>query len=128
MGLVLETGRNPFACPKCGGNEYYTHRSRPEVRTCRDCLVQVRLRPGTLFENSKVPLSVWFRAIHSVLQRDRPISTQLLQKRMGFTSYGTAWALHKKINSALQKPEQREAFKNLFNSALTFAKSLDKAS
>jgi hypothetical protein len=118
----------PFACPKCGSGDFYTHRSRPEVRTCRDCLRQVRLRPGTLFENSKIPLSMWFRAIYLVLYRDRPISTQELKHRLQITSYGTTWALHKKMDLALQQPGQREVFKNLFNTALLFASNLDKAS
>jgi len=45
-----------FQCPPCKSPNFYQHTSRPEIRTCRECLKQIRLRAGTLFEHSKPPL------------------------------------------------------------------------
>ncbi len=109
---------HPVQCPHCGGREFYVHDSRPEVRTCEKCLHQTRLRTGTLFENSHVPLSIWFKAIYWITHRERPMSILELKARLGLHSYGTVWALHKKIQNALGNPETAEIFQKIFDSAL----------
>ena len=40
-------------CPSCQAGVFYAIRTRPEVRTCRECHRQVRLRVGTLNSSSK---------------------------------------------------------------------------
>ena len=43
-----------FVCPCCQGQTFYELRSRPEVRKCRCCRRQVRLRADTMLERSKL--------------------------------------------------------------------------
>lgn len=52
-----------FICPHCQKHEYYQHKSRPEVRECKGCHRQTRVRSGTIFEASKTQLLLWVRAI-----------------------------------------------------------------
>ncbi|GEM_PF-4396062 len=48
-------GKDSFKCRACGVSKFYQHRSKPEIRTCSQCLKQTRLRAGTIFEHSKLP-------------------------------------------------------------------------
>ncbi len=95
-----------FICPHCGASEYYQHASRPEVRTCRQCRRQARLRAGTILENSKLPLLVWAKAIYYMMEGKRGMSALELKRRLGASSYGTVWALMHKIRRALYKRDE----------------------
>lgn len=115
---ALKAGGGPYACPACGCEAYYTHQSRPEVRTCQSCKKQARLRPGTLFEGSKLPLAAWFRAIYWMIHHEKPLSIPLLQQRLGIPSYGTVWNIQKKIKEALEDPGEPEKYRSIFDAAL----------
>ena len=52
-----------FHCPHCHAEKYYVLATRPEVRTCKGCRRQLRLRVGTIFEASKTPLLLWVKAL-----------------------------------------------------------------
>ena len=57
-----------FLCPKCRNESYYQHRKNPEIRECKKCHSEVRLRANTIFQKSKTPLLMWLRAICFVTQ------------------------------------------------------------
>jgi hypothetical protein len=90
-----------FVCPHCQGKVYWELRTRPEVRQCRGCLKQVRLRVGTLFESSKLPLLTWMQAMLFMMQGKRGLSALELQRLLGLTRYETAWSLLMKVRKAL---------------------------
>lgn len=92
-----------FICPHCQSEKFYALRSRPEVRTCKSCRRQTRIRAGTLFEASKTPLLVWVKALFYVMQGKRGISAQELQRHLGLKSYGRVWGILQKIRTALQQ-------------------------
>ena len=48
-------GKN-FLCPKCQHEEFYQHKKSPEVRECKNCHFDVRLRANTIFQHSKTPM------------------------------------------------------------------------
>lgn len=96
-----------FQCPHCKSPHFYQHTSRPEIRTCRQCLKQIRLRAGTLFEHSKLPLRIWFQAIQLLMQGKRGISALELKRVLKIGSYQTAWLMLQKIRAALKDREQR---------------------
>ncbi len=125
---ALKLNDGPFTCPNCGEKEYYRHHSRPEVRTCCDCLRQIRLRPGTIFENSRVSLSTWFRAIYWMINRNGRISTQELQHRLELTSYNTAWTLRRKIQETLKDPGKVQKYQRLLMMEQNSNQNLVKAS
>ena len=91
-----------FACPHCHAEECYVLRTRPEVRTCKGCRRQLRLRAGTIFEASKTPLLLWVKALFYVMQGKRGMSAQELQRHLGLKSYGRVWSMLQKIRAALQ--------------------------
>lgn len=96
----------PFKCPHCGYVEYYQYRCRPEIRKCRKCLRQVRLRAGTIFENSKLSIMTWVRGLYSMMQGKRGISAVEVQKQIEVGSYFTAWGLLHKIREGLRQRDE----------------------
>ena len=55
---------------------------------------------GTVFEGSKLPLRVWFRAMWWVTNQKNGVSALGLQRLLGFGSYKTAWTLLHKLRRA----------------------------
>ena len=51
-----------FVCPRCGGRESYSLRTR-RLEQCRACRHQVSVTAGTIFHKTRVPLRIWFLAL-----------------------------------------------------------------
>ncbi len=96
-----------FVCPKCAHENFYQHKKNPEVRECKQCHSEVRLRADTIFQNSKTPMLIWLRTICLVTQGKRGVSALELQADLGMKSYGTAWILLHKIREALRQRDER---------------------
>lgn len=92
---------NEFICPKCQHEEFYQHKKYPEVRECKRCHFEVRLRARTIFQHSKIPILTWLRAIGLMSQGKRGISALELQSGFSMKSYGTAWSILHKIREVL---------------------------
>lgn len=92
-----------FRCSGCGGAEFYQMECRLDVRQCRACRKQLRVRAGTIFENSKTSVLRWLRAIYFVMQGKRGVSALELMRHLGMNSYGTVWAMLHKIREALRQ-------------------------
>ena len=95
-----------FVCPKCSGESFYQHNKNPEIRECKNCHLYVRLRANTIFQNSKVPMLVWLKAICFMTQGKRGISALELQSELEMKSYGTAWNLLHKIREAFRQRDE----------------------
>ena len=62
------------------------YKTEAEIRNCRQCHSLVRLRVGTVLENSKSKVLTWVRAIFLVMDSKRGISAKELQGKLN-TSY-----------------------------------------
>ena len=60
-------------------------KTRPEVRKCKVCGKQQRLRVVSLFENSHLPLLTWVRAIYLMMQGKRGLAALELQYQLGLS-------------------------------------------
>lgn len=109
-----------FQCHHCKSENFYQHTSRPEIRTCRKCLRQIRLRAGTLFEHSKLPLRLWFQAIQLLMQGKRGISALELKRVLKLGSYQTAWLMLQKIRAALKDRDSQYKLQGLIEMDGTF--------
>ena len=92
-----------FICPKCLGEHYYQQKIKPEIRKCKTCGLRVRTRANTIFQNSKMPLLIWLKAICFITQGKRGISALELQASLEMKFYGTTWVLLHKIRNALMQ-------------------------
>ena len=63
---------------------------------CATCGHQVSVTAGTIFQDTRTPLTLWFRAIWWVVSQKPGASALGLQRVLGLGSYRTAWTwLHK---------------------------------
>lgn len=96
-----------FTCPKCKNETYYQHHKNPEIRECKKCHFEVRIRANTIFQKSKTPLLTWLKIICLVTQGKRGVSALELKADLEMKSYGTAWTLLHKIREALRQRDAR---------------------
>jgi hypothetical protein len=95
----LKFNGQPFRCKRCGSDDFWQYKSNLEIRKCKQCYLQTRLRKGTLFEQSKVPMRDWMRAIEYYLEHKSRARVRGLMKYLGGISYPKAWALLMKIRA-----------------------------
>ncbi len=91
-----------FVCPGCGGRSAWA--MRHGLWLCRQCRRQVSVTAGTIFQDRKLPLTTWFRAMWQVTSQKSGVSALGLQRVLGMGSYKTAWALLHKLRRAMVRP------------------------
>jgi transposase-like protein len=77
---------------------------RGNLWLCADCRHQVSVTAGTIFQDSHLPLTTWFRAMWFVTSQKNGVSALGLQRVLGLGSYKTAWALLHKLRRAMVRP------------------------
>ena len=90
-----------FACPGCGTHGLPVRR---ELWRCVSCGRETSVSAGTIFQDSKLPLSLWFRAMWHVVSQKNGVSALGLQRVLGLGSYKTAWAVLHKLRRAMVRP------------------------
>jgi transposase-like protein len=91
-----------FVCPHCGvGKAWPMGRG---LWLCGGCRSQVSVCAGTVFQDSHLPLSVWFRAMWHVTSQKNGVSALGLQRALGLGSYKTAWTMLHKLRRAMVRP------------------------
>lgn len=91
-----------FVCPRCGGRKGWFMK-RGLVK-CATCEYQVSVKAGTIFDRSRLPLTMWFRAIWLVTSQKNGANAKGLQRVLGLGSYETAWTWLHKLRRAMVKP------------------------
>jgi transposase-like protein len=91
-----------WVCPRCEGRESWLVR-RNRWR-CGQCRYEVSVSAGTLFQDSHLPLTTWFRAMWYVTSQKNGVSALGLQRVLGLGSYKTAWAILHKLRRAMVRP------------------------
>lgn len=90
-----------FVCPACGGRGAAIRR---DLWRCEGCGRETSVMAGTVFQDTKLPLTTWFRAMWQVTSQKNGISALGLQRVLGLGSYKTAWALLHKLRRAMVRP------------------------
>lgn len=91
-----------FVCPRCGGQTAWAM-SRG-LWLCGGCRRQVSVTAGTIFQDRKLPLTTWFRAMWHMTSQKNGVIALGLQRVLGMGSYKTAWALLHKLRRAMVRP------------------------
>ncbi len=89
-----------FICPNCKHQEYYFIYKR-KLYQCKKCRRQTSLTAGTVMQNTRTTLLIWFWAIYLVSTDKRGLSALGLSKRLGL-SYWKAWTILQKIRLAMR--------------------------
>jgi len=92
-----------FMCRECGvaGNPWMMSRGRLR---CRACEWETSLTAGTVFQDTRKPLRMWFLAMWFVTSQKNGVSALGLQRVLGLGSYETAWTWLHKLRRAMVRP------------------------
>jgi len=104
--FYLESLRWPegFICARCGGTEFW--RMKRALLLCRRCRRQSSVTVGTIFQDSRLPLTLWFRAMWHLTSQKNGASALGVQRVLGLGSYQTAWAWLQKLRRAMVRPDR----------------------
>jgi len=73
---------------------------------CAACRLEVSLTAGTILDNTKTPLTVWFWAAYLMTTDKRGVSALLLQRQFALRWYETAWMMLHKLRRAMVNLER----------------------
>ncbi len=91
-----------YACSRCKTKDYW--KTARGLYHCRDCGYESSVTAGTLFQDTRKPLRLWFQAIWYVVNQKNGVSALGLQKALGLGSYHTAWEWLHKLRRAMVRP------------------------
>lgn len=91
-----------FECPRCGGRKAWL--ASELLWECSGCHRQTSVTAGTIFQDSRLPLTLWFRAVWWVTSQKNGVSAMGLQRVLGLKSYKTAWTMLHKLRHAMVRP------------------------
>ena len=91
-----------FVCPMCGAQKAW--RTGRMLFHCAACGRQISVTAGTIFQGTRKPLAMWFRAMWWVTSQKNGASAKGLQQSLGLGSYETAWTWLHKLRRAMVRP------------------------
>ena len=90
--------KGKIRCPKCKSRKVSPREKRKGYR-CRKCRKDFTVTTGTLFENTKAPLSTWLSAMYYLVTDRMGMSSMELSKKIG-VQQKTAWFMMHRIREA----------------------------
>ena len=91
-----------FLCPRCQAPGRWTATRGRLI--CRACRYQASVTAGTIFQDTRKPLRMWFRAAWHIASQKNGASAMSLQQELGLGSYMTAWTWLHKLRRAMVRP------------------------
>ena len=101
MGCRYSDG---FQCFNCGNITYW--KNLRGLLICKICRHEHSVTANTIFHQSKLPISLHFRAIWWMIAQKNGVSAKGLQKILGIGSYQTAWTWLHKYRKLMVLPER----------------------
>ena len=95
---------NGFLCPHCGHDRCCQLSSR-KLQQCNRCHRQTSITAGTIFDSTKLPLTVWFQAIYLMTQDKKGVSAMKLHRHLGI-SYNAAWRIRHKLMQVMMERDR----------------------
>jgi len=91
-----------FVCPRCStAKAWFTKRGEFH---CAHCSHQTSIIAGTIFQDARKPLRLWFQAMWYMVSQKQGVSALGIQKALGLGSYRTAWTMLHKLRMAMVRP------------------------
>jgi transposase-like protein len=91
-----------FRCPRCGYDHAWARADGLYV--CHSCSLQTSVISGAIFQDTKKPLQLWFRAMGHVTSQKYGANALGVQRVLGLGSYRTAWTWLHKFRRAMVRP------------------------
>ena len=89
-------------CPAC--DRTATTPARGRVWRCGGCRKRVSRTAGTIFQDTRTPLTVWFAAAWYMTADPGGVPALTMQKLLGLGSYQTAWTMLHRYRTAMVRP------------------------
>lgn len=97
-------------CGKCGVEGTFHKLTERRAFSCSSCGDHVYPCAGTIFQDSRTPLTVWFYAIYLFVTTRHGVSGKELERTLGVT-YKTAWRMGQQIRILMTKADAFETMK-----------------
>lgn len=88
-----------FRCPHCRADTAGLERSGRY--RCRGCRKQVSVTSGTIFDKTRIPLTVWFEVAWLMASDKSGVSAAHLHRVLPISSYQTAWTMLGKLRAVM---------------------------
>lgn len=92
--LELVRWKGKPACVRCGSLAVYRLPNGKQFG-CTDCRKIFSVTVGTIFENTKIPLTKWFYAMYLCLNHKKGVSSHQLARDLGITQKSAWHVLHR---------------------------------
>ena len=89
-------------CSKCGVDRKFHRIVKRPVYSCDYCGTQISPMAGTIFQDSRTSLRIWFYAMYLMSATRCGISAKQIQRETGVT-YKTAWRMFKQIRTLMSE-------------------------
>ena len=103
--LVTRRWPQGVRCPRCDSDRVLTL-GPPFQWKCRACSVggyTFSEKVGTIFEATKKPLHIWYKALRLILLSDSPVNAHQVWRQLDVRSTRTAWTMTRIIRFAVAK-------------------------
>ncbi len=101
----LRWGKN-VKCTFCSSNKVSMIKSEQGRYSCNNCKKSFSVIVGTIFEETRLPLPIWFQSIALMLNAKSSMSAKEIQRNLGIT-YKTAYYLCMRIRIGMLMPETK---------------------
>ena len=91
-------------CAKCGKDATFHKITGRPVYSCAHCGNHIHPCAGTIFQDSRTSLQIWFYAIYLFVTTRHGVSAKELQRTLGVT-YKTAWRMGQQIRDLTAKAD-----------------------
>jgi transposase-like protein len=91
-------------CDSCGSYGTFHKLTGRPAYSCAHCRAQVHPCAGTIFQDTRTPLRVWFYAVYLFVTTRHGVSGKELQRTLGVT-YKTAWRMGQQIRVLMAKAD-----------------------
>ncbi len=117
-------GEKPV-CPHCDKDEKVYRFSDNIYFKCGVCRKKFTVRVGTIFQDSKIPLTKWFAAIYLFACRSKGVSSNQLAKDIKITQK-SAWHMLHRLRFSMAHPKYDEPLSGIVEVDETYVGGLDK--
>ena len=93
-----------FICPNCQNNKAWL--TERKLFHCTCCDLEVSVTAGTIFQGTRKPLKLWFRAMWHITNQKYSANALGLKRLLGLGGYHTAWQWLHKLRRAVVRPNR----------------------
>lgn len=93
---------NGFQCPRCQNEKVW--KTSKNLYYCANCRYKTSVTAGTIFQDTRYPLKLWFSAMWYIVSQKNGVSALGLQHVLGIPRYETAWIWLHKLRIAMVRP------------------------